>query len=161
MIGHDLHLNDCVVVFGLLLKNQFSNSVGDGSNQHLAPILRAEDDMVFAAIHDSSITMQSVRCHAGILFQNARSVNPARSKAPDRQTLAPCRRHAQHIPPLKQVGFTGRIIIGVGNIPFQTWYPGSNIIMLASPHRRHNPYRAHCESTPCPLGIGPAFFAAC
>jgi len=68
MIGHDFHLDDCVAVFSLLLKNEFPNSAVHRSNQHFAPILWAKDYVVFATVYNSSITVQFVRYHTGILI---------------------------------------------------------------------------------------------
>jgi hypothetical protein len=60
--------------------------------------------MGFAVVYDRPVSVQVIGEHRDILIKNICSVNPVSGDAPDGKPSAP------YIPPLKQVGFTGRFI---------------------------------------------------
>jgi hypothetical protein len=76
----------------------------DVRNKHAAPIFWAKDNTEFAVVSDRPVSVQVIGEHRDILTTNICSVNPVSGEAPDGQSSAP------YIPPLKQVGFTGRSI---------------------------------------------------
>jgi len=81
MIRHHFYLDDRIAVFVLLFEEAFFHPVINRWNKHLPPVLRAKDNLVFAAVYQGSISVQFIRNPVNILTSNTCSVNSAKGIA--------------------------------------------------------------------------------